>query len=463
MTPTVAEPAPELADESATRRGPQWLPSGWRAHLVPILLLWLVAVAVVGSYMASSRTVSPMDEAAHLDYMVKMPEEFPAAGERMEDLTLEVWSCRDTPLEMELPPCDSDVYPPDHYPGGAYGLAGSHPPFYYLVTDVVCNAVHAVTPLDVLDSYRSVGVLWLGLALTTTYLLAISLSAPRSAAFGVTLMVAATSWVSWQSGGLGNDVASWFTGNLVILAAVRYQRRLPHTIILLAAAVLAAATKQTGFLAVGAAAFAIVLRVPLMRGAGRFAGWWRDWLAAVGAVVAFSVPSLAWTVYASAQATMDQSLIPQNQRFVVEGGIPLGPIVQQMFAFLTPISGTPPGEYLHSQAQGTMNQLVSGLLMLGVIVGVCVWRERPRLAALSVGVGVLLIVGGPMLAFANYVMSQSFFTLSSRYAFALLGVMAACAAAWLGERLAGRRAALACGIGLLALTLAQSDLIGLAQ
>lgn len=428
----------------------------WRRHRGPVLVLWLVALAVVASFMVSSRTVSPIDEAAHLDYVLRMPQQFPAAGEQMLDETLEIWSCRGTELDMALPGCRVAPGEPGLYPGAAYGLAGSHPPAYYAVTDVLGNVLHALTPLDVLDSYRAVGVLWLGLALTATYALGIAVGAARSASLGLTLMVASTATVAWQSGSLGNDTASWFTGTLFLLAAVTYRRRLPWVVALLAGSVLVALTKQTGFLAVGAAAIVLVLRAPTSP------GWWRDWLMAVGAVLAFTVPSLGWTAYSSAQAVGDQSLIPQNQEFAVAGGWPWAAIAQQAIAFLTPISDPPPGSYLSSEVMVTFVALPAGVMMLGVAAGVLAVRERPRLAALAIGTAVLLLVGGPLLATANYAMTQTFFDLNRRYGFALLGAMVACGAAVVEARPV-RRALLVGGVVMVVLALAQSAVLGLAR
>lgn len=448
----MSRPAAELDGRPASHRR---LARAW-----PLVTLWAVAVLLVASYMSSARPISVIDEYAHLDYVLRMPREFPAAGSPMLPETLEIWSCRRMERDVGLPPCEG---PHDHldYPHQGYGLAGAHPPLYYLVTAGIGAALEAVTPLDALDSYRAVGVLWLGLALTASYVLAVRLGAPRSTAVGMLLLVSATTSGVARAGAVGPDVAAWAAGALVLLAALGHRGRPRDTIVLLVSCVLAALTKQTAFLAVGAAMIVLVARPLLDPDPGlRGRPSWRDWTVAAGAAAVFLVPSLGWTALNSARAVADFASLDQNRMFLVDR-FPVGGVLAQAFSFLTPVSDGPSSAFMDSTAQAHLDPVAQGALILGLAAGLVPLREHPRVAALAWGVGILLVVGGPLLATANYVSTSSFFELKPRYAFPLLGGMAAVAAVTLSTR-ALRIAVLACGVGMVMLVVAQTSFLGLA-
>lgn len=442
-------------------------PAGWRArlspHVWPIATLWAVALVLVASYIVSSRPISVIDEYAHLDYVLRMPDTFPASGAPLLPETLETWSCRRMEREVGLPPCDG---PHNHldYPYGGYGLAGAHPPVYYLVTAGVGAVIHTVTPLDQLDSYRAVGVVWLGLSMTASYALALRLGAARSAAVGVILMASATTSTVARSGTVGPDIAAWLMGTLVLLAALTHRGRPRDAVILLSACVLAALTKQTTLLAVGAAMILLVARAPLQHqqpGRGALARrWWRDWLAAVTAAAAFLVPSLSWSAVNASQTVADFGSLEQNRLFIVDG-FPATQVLLQAFSFITPVSDGPSSAFMDSTAQAHIAPLAQGILLFGLIAGLALLRTRPRVTALALGIAILLVVGGPLLATANYLASSSFFELKPRYAFPLLAGMIGVAATVLSTR-ALRLAAVASGAGMVLLVVLQSQFVGIA-
>lgn len=295
----------------------------------------------MSTYVTTVRPVSLIDEAPHLDYVLRMPSDFPAAGKPLLEETQDVWACRRMERPVPLPACGSEYSHAD-FPNGGYGLAGSHPPVYYVVTAAVGGLLRAATPLDTLDAYRMVGVLWLGGALTVSYLVAVRLGASRATAACLVVVAAATSSAVARASTLGPDMASWFTGGLVVLAAVSHAGRRRDTLCLLLACLLAALTKQTAFMAVGAAMIYLVLRRPIAtsRDDARTLSP-TDWLLAGGAFVAFVVPSLAWTALNSAMAILDFSALPQNEQFVVES-LPAATVLSQSVNFITPLGDAPP-------------------------------------------------------------------------------------------------------------------------
>ena len=434
----------------------------FRPHVLPILLLWLVSAVLVTLSVYSFTQVSPIDEAAHLDYIVDLPDEIPASGEQMNDLTLEIWACRGMALDVVLPDCQRDTggtYNPNAFPGEAYGLAGSHPPAYYAVTWAVGSVIKLATSLDLLTAYRLVGILWLGAALTVSYLVAVRLGAPRWGAFGVGLILAATSETLTSAATLGPDTASWFAGGLVFLAGLAHRGRGRDTVLLLAACLLAALTKQTALLAVGAVMVHLALRRPLGLGVpGR--SWAGDFVVAIAAGVTFVIPSMGWTLYSSSLSVLPADQIPQNQWFVLEDVLAPRDVVTQSWSFLSPLTDGWVAPFLEGGLDARSGAFVTGLLILGLVAAVLGWRLDRRVGVVAIGVLVLTLLGGPMLAVANYLLSNSYFPIHPRYGYPLLpGLLALVACTVSSVPL--RRALIVLGSVMVAAVVLQAQPIGL--
>ena len=429
-----------------------------RRHALPLVILWVTALVIGGATMANNRLLSPIDEAAHLDYVLSMPARVPPAGDPMSQETLEIYACRGGNVAEVLPARGAAYYEPGAYPWDGYGLAGTHPPVYYLVTAGVGAVVRAIGPLDTLDSFRAVGLLWFGAALTATYALSIRLGARRSTAVGVALLVAATGETVTSAATIGPDVAAWFAGGLVLLAAVHHRGRRADTAILLAACLFAASVKLTCLLAVGAAMIFLVVRRPLgVRAPG---GYWREWATASAAGLVFVVPSLAWMTYAASLATKAAEEIPQSAAFVLDGDLPLGAVAAQVTAFLSPIFYGYVADFMTGSLELRTGAFSSMVILLGTLTAVVAGRARPVLCALGIGVAVLTIVGGPLMTVANYLTSESFFPMNPRYGMPLVAGMAALTAATF-DTPALRRAMLVTGAVMVAVLLAQALPLGL--
>ena len=66
------------------------------------------------------------------------------------------------------------AYDPVEFPGAGFNHTYADPPTYYLVTAPLTSVVQKVTGLDsMVTAARSVGVLWLGAGLATTWALAL--------------------------------------------------------------------------------------------------------------------------------------------------------------------------------------------------------------------------------------------------------------------------------------------------
>lgn len=430
-----------------------------RQHAWPFLLLWIASIALVGAAIATNREISPIDEAAHLDYILRIPEEYPAAGEPMLQETLEIWACHGTQLDFELPPCGSATYDHEDFLFEGYGLAGIHPPVYYVVTDILGNSLRAATGLGTLDAYRLAGAVWLGLALTSTYMAAVSLGARRSTALGFGLMVLSLAHVVTFAAALAPDIATWAVGGFVFLASIRHRGRWRDTAVLLVLGVLLGLTNQTGMLAVGATMIFLVAKAPL----GKTGGWWRDWVAALGLGLVFVVTSVGWTVLDSALAVLPPEQIPQNQAFSAPiNDFPWDGVLLQITALFPPLAGSGVGAFLDSQIQRSLSTLVIGALMFGLVAGTMQGRRDPRTTALALGTLTLALLGGPLLSATTWASTGQFFNIAQRYGFTLVPGFLAVTAVVLTNP-AVRRAAPVIGSFLVLLALSQASWFGIAR
>jgi len=406
-----------------------------RDHVVPIALLVLLAHVLVLGTALTLQQVSPIDEAAHYDYIVRFPD-VPVTGDRMTQETLELWACRGIALpNVVMPPCDTYAHDPDQFPGLGYNLAGTHPPLYYGVTAGVARALVGLADLPLFTAARAVGALWYSLLLVGAYLLALRIGASRTAAFGAAALLAASPALVTAASTLGPDVAGAAVGAFLMLAAIRFDGRGLSALPVLVLAAVAGLTKLTLFTAVGVVALYLVIH-PLVDGERRRA-FGKGVLLATSTVVLFLGTSFAWTSLSSARATMDSSSIPQNTWFMTES-LDLRMIPAHVFTFLTPINDGWIAPQFEGLIKYRLESYVTGALVLGLVAAAWYLRSRPMPGTLGSAVLFVAAIGAPLLVVMNFLIYGMYYQLPPRYGYALLAGFAAATAFAFRDRQAAR-------------------------
>ena len=164
---------------------------------------------------------SPIDEAAHFDYVERVyTHGIPDFGDRLLRSTLRELSCRGTRLDgMVVPPCNGKK-PFNLYPGGAYQYEAQQPPLYYLVTAPLAFLARHLFRVGKVSSARAVGTIWLVAALFLAWRVSRMLNVPRLPMFGMMLAIATSPMVIYYSSIVSNDAAGLFFGALAAFLGV---------------------------------------------------------------------------------------------------------------------------------------------------------------------------------------------------------------------------------------------------
>lgn len=403
-----------------------------REHWIPLVALLILAHVLVLGSVATMTQLSPIDEAAHFDYLVRFPDP-PASGERMTEETLTVWACQGVILSFEMPACDVTPHDPDAFPGQAYNLAGTHPPLYYAVTSGLAHVISGILDISFFTAARTVGAFWLSLLLMACYALAVTIGASRTAAVGATALLAATPSLVTSAATLGPDVATAAVGGILILAVVKCDVGRRSALLITALTVLAGLTKLTTFTAVGVAALILVARAVTDRSRLGRPGIRNHLLLAITMVAIFLAVSLAWTSWSESRSTVDPGTIPQNTWFVTDT-LDWSVFPANALQFLTPVNEGFIAPQYASALQGRLEAYATGALVLGTVAAAWYARRRPTPGVLASAVLFMAVLAPALLVAMNFGLYNQYFPVSSRYGFALIpGFVAAAAFAFRGR------------------------------
>ena len=101
----------------------------------PVILVCVIAPLVLVASIVQRYTVfSPIDEAAHFDYVQRLPGSgIPVMGDTMLQSSLEIIACRGSDLPgLVLPKCGTNEVKPEAFPGQGLQYEAQQPPLYYL-------------------------------------------------------------------------------------------------------------------------------------------------------------------------------------------------------------------------------------------------------------------------------------------------------------------------------------------
>ena len=408
-----------------------------------------MAAVIVLPHMRAFSMLSKIDEYQHVDYLAKTQDlEHVEGGELVGQTAMREQACRGIDLEgFQLPACGSETFDPYDFPGHGYNHTYADPPTYYVVTGLLAAVVERVPGVDgLVTAGRSIGVLWLWAGLWLCFLLARRLGASTPAAFGATLLLAATPTVVHSVTTITTDAPLLALGALLCLVAVDVAEGRRHWAWLGATALLAMVVKSTALPVVGL----VVLFVLLQRGRGRrrtetepadptetpSAGR-VPVLRAVGAVVvAALVPTLTWGVYTTATTLPAADDIPMVDIFKVDS-IGWSQILDSYRTTFSPVVIPERAPFLHTLPVDSAVQVLNLLLILGVVGVAWFWPAVSTAGRFGIATLIAMLATGPGFVLLLFVTLDVSYYIPGRYGLTVLPAAAACLALAASRRRAG--------------------------
>jgi hypothetical protein len=415
----------------------------------------IAPTTLVGLQIDANPKFSPVDEAAHFDYVERVSNgELPRQGERLTQSTLRQLACRKTALEgLRSPPCST---PKLHYEqfSATYQYEAQQPPTYYALTVPMRWAAQKLLGIDSqLTATRATGIVWLVAGLLLLWAAGRAMAVDPLPLGASLLLLVLAPIVLYGTAVVSNDVTAIFAAGLVALtAALAYRRGLPRApLALFAAGFVAAALKTSNMFAV--VAISALFAVSAVVGRAPAAGWspaTQRWLRDGGALLLGGVLAAAlWTVVHRSRALID---LTDEPTFDVLRGThrSLGLVIREAVELFRPLTGLNGGftsfspETLDQNAQAPFNTLLSFLVigagLSGLFTAVRRWPQALGLIAVPA-----LYVGGVIFGLGLMITYKIDPGLSGRYALSLgallMLVLAASTAGRWSQRVLGTFAA----------------------
>ena len=449
VTPTAQAIAAENATSGAARPTASapvgfWrtcFPS-WQALLAALLVCVIVPTSLIGLHIHENPQLSPIDEAAHYDYVSRIADGgFPRLGQFLLPSTLHLISCTGTALATSAPHCPGSSNPKS-YAGGGYQYEAQQPPTYYAATVPIRWVGDHLFGMSPLTAARAGGVLWMSAGLILLWMAGriVGLSVIRLVP--AMLVLACGPVAIYESAIVSNDAASIFAGALIgFLGALAWARPGRWTLPVLAAgAFLVTSLKLNDALAVVvvSATFAIIWwrdsRAVATTLTPRWSMWIRQWAPNGGALLLGALVCVVlWVVVNRQLDLIDPRSLPtfdvlRTQPVTIsqiarESLLMLNPLGGSFSLFRTTASGGLRGSALSLNLQQITATALQYMLLAG---GVAALFVRRRIWAHWVGLTsiVTLYVGGIVLGVALFRTYSSDPSISGRYGLAVAPFLA---------------------------------------
>jgi hypothetical protein len=290
----------------------------WWRELVPTPLAAAIAlfvcvvapVVLVALQIDRNPKFSPVDEAAHYDYVNRVAEgELPRQGQHLMRSTMREVACKGNAFSaVPVPPCSTPVLRYDQFAGGAQQYEALHPPVYHAITVPFRWVIQHTLVSDRLDATRAVGILWLVAGLLLLWAAGRVMGIAPANLGAVLLLLVTAPTVVFFYGTVTTDATALTTGGLVALAAaIAWRRENGAPWLLLAAGVFAAACKVTNMFAVVTVSGAFLVAAIAGRAAAEpWTATARRWLRDGGVLLAGGVvTSILWVIIHDAIALVD--------------------------------------------------------------------------------------------------------------------------------------------------------------
>lgn len=401
----------------------------WKRPLFSFLKIHWVAVALVAVSMGYAGTVtllhedalSPVDEWVYVDYLYKLPAQgMVHEGEIVGDETLSLLACEGTsPFGTIGPPCAEEFGDTSKFPNEGVTSAAAYTPLYFASTRIVGDAIHAVTGIQQLESWRLTGVLWLAMSMVAFYALARQWRVSNHAILSLGLAFIASPLAWWTYTYVSTDAPSFFFGAAMLYLSEQYLRGKRSGWWLPIVSVLAVAVKLTNLLAVGLMALYLLVRwLREIRQTSRIGlrsvqpGFTNRYsLSMLGfpvvAVVLSSTVQLIWMRLVPLMAVSDHR-VDQG----ISGQLTGSELLMQFTNFL-------PGAIVYSPISSFLPGFVftplTWICVASVLGAFFAMRARDDSSSIVIAVTFAAAFFAPMLAIALQTMTGSYFQLPSRY------------------------------------------------
>jgi hypothetical protein len=369
--------------------------------LLPAFVVIVLGTALICSVLTiKNPALSPWDEDAHLDYLVKIDQfHLPAADDVMDQQALRFASCRGFygPYQPAAPCSQEGWIDPASYAFAGNSRAWTHPPLYYAITRAVMAPVQLVgRGIDFVDLARVVSSLWTGVALFLLWCVFRRARVDPWVAGCVIAILMTSQVVLERALSVSNDATALFAGAL-LLTLVVYRRG--STALFLAGLAVMLLKSQNS---IGIAAAAVAVLVGLGEAVDRRRGvetadGLRPRIGRAAALFAGLVGG--YLVWRFAQQSGNVSAVDTAGSVVTFSGVPsLHDVVDLMFqnlqAFSLPLRDMTP--YLPTFTHAfyvSYTEFVVNLVFVGAAVGsLLIYRETRAgfAASTSALVGVLI-------------------------------------------------------------------------
>lgn len=395
------------------------------ALLAPLLLV-LGAIAMLAVHVPQHKSLSPSDEYVYIDYLAKVPEHgFVHRGEKTGPFARHYLDCHGVSNAVAPNPqaCASGATAPDgRYPFGGDSTADIYSPVYFAVSWAL-GAPLRWLGVDLVDSVRWLGAVWLALAGVLLYVALVRIGAARLLAFALGLALIGSPSAFVGDTFVSTDAPTYAVASALLLALVSIETRWAPPVLIVVAAV-GTLTKLQNFASVAIVAFVLLAM------AGREAVGERSFrefmsdrrtLTGLSMLVAGVLMQLGWLIV-RAFATVGPVTGQGNTTPLTKSAL-----VTEFFRFFG-MGGNGP-----ERLSGEIAVLVgSGLLMwiwVGGVIGTAASAPSGSLPAwLAIASFVVAIAMGPLLALASLVFTGAYIPLTARYGMAMLPAALGCAA-----------------------------------
>ena len=426
--------------------------------LVLVLLLAFTATVHVG-HVLRYRTLSPVDELQHLDYLIRAPRgDIPGSGDLVlqESARIETCSRLDEGFDAVVPPCVTDenvILDIPSFQERGFNTAFIHPPTYYVVDGVLARLIDAVVPGEqsLLTTGRLAALLWSFLGVVFLWLLFAELRAGLLVRSAVIVLVVSAPMVLHGTATVNLDGTSIFFGAALLWATLRWERGRLTPWVPVALAALAAGTKVNNLIAVAVAVLYLVLAEWHARRSSTAAGQevspevsagergpsvWSAPRLRVGAAMvgAAALVSVAWLIAQHYLQVLPTSEIPMVSRFLIDR-FPATEFANAWHQTVSPLQSPYLAPFLRTQPVQVVAGLVDLALMAGAVAGLALAARGSREKWVATVALTLAVAVGPLLVLFNVVVQGVYVVIPPRYGLALVPALAAAAIPALRRRL----------------------------
>ncbi len=411
----------------------EWWEQSRLAGAASLLILVVVPLVLVGLHLSAYPQLSPADEQAHADYVVRAPGLLPVvSGDRWSEEVLRAEACRGIDSGFVPPPCDSPVLRPEQFELLGYNTAYIHPPTYYNATAIVADVLVAVGAAgEVFGAARATGALWLIAGMLVAWWSARNLGASRRSTLGALMLVMGAPGIVLMSSTITPDASNMLVGAVIVAAVIKADKGLSRwtVVCLVAAGLISSGIKLQNVIGLAPPFLYLVLRAAAdaraMEPGRRIVSALRSRFALSAGllVVPAAVVAVGWSAVWAAAAEVPPDELPAAGLLA---GDPLG------LAYLAFGDFLPPTAFYQAESlvrlpvlawSQVTDWLIIGALFTAIVAAAVTGLSTGRLRELSAwswACVVAGVLGGPVLVALSYLTLGTAFPIPERYGATML-------------------------------------------